>query len=64
MNFTTYLSNSYINIAGTISTNGEGPFTGPGVSAMPGQGGSYGGSGGRIQCNESYFTNVNEQVLL
>ena len=44
-----------------MSTSGRGPLDGPGTT-IPGQGGSYGGSGGRLECNASYFSNIPDQV--
>lgn len=54
-----------INIHGHISTNGQGPLDGPGAPNgvdQVGWGGSYGGSGGRLNCNDDYFSNLQYQV--
>ncbi len=39
-----------------------GPRLGPGAAPFVGQGGSYGGSGGRQACNNSYFVNIDTQA--
>lgn len=54
-----------IAIYGHISTNGLGPLEGPGAPQGTGEvgwGGSYGGSGGRLNCDNEYFSNLKHQV--
>lgn len=51
---------------GTISTSGQGPLIGPGSPtpelAHQGQGGAYGGSSGKLHCNNTYFSTIDEQL--
>lgn len=51
-------------VLGVIDSSGLGPLYGvgsPGLGDVT-QGGSYGGSGGRVQCNGTYFSNTAYQV--
>jgi hypothetical protein len=49
---------SDMHITGTLSTSGQGPLDGPGApsEADMGNGGTYGGSGGILDCHEDYYT--------
>jgi hypothetical protein len=55
---------TYMNIRGVVDSSGLGPLYGVGSPALGEvtQGGSYGGSGGRVQCNGTYFSNTANQV--
>jgi hypothetical protein len=47
-----------MHITGTLSTSGQGPLDGPGApsDADMGNGGTYGGSGGILDCHDDYYT--------
>jgi hypothetical protein len=63
-------------VSGTIETSGMGPLYGKGAPTATaveggdslnvgiGKGGSYGGSGGNPDCQDHYFTNTAEQVIV
>ncbi|RYG64560.1 hypothetical protein EON64_13745 [archaeon] len=50
-----------ITIIGTLTSSGLGPLAGVGAPSTIGQGASYGGSGGRAQC-DGYFSNAVHQI--
>jgi hypothetical protein len=47
-----------MHITGTLSTSGQGPLDGPGAPSLAamGNGGTYGGSGGVLDCHDDYYT--------
>jgi hypothetical protein len=47
-----------MHITGTLSTSGQGTLDGPGApsEANMGNGGTYGGSGGILDCHDDYYT--------
>jgi hypothetical protein len=47
-----------MHITGTLSTSGQGPLDGPGAPSDGdmGNGGTYGGSGGVLDCHDDYYT--------
>jgi hypothetical protein len=52
-------------VFGSIVTSGRGPLEGPGAPVSPeqvGYGGTYGGSGGALDCAQNYFSNTPTQV--
>ena len=59
---------SSVYLHGTVRTSGRGPTGGPGAASgasETGQGGSYGGSGGMLQCEDDhYFSCFPNQVDL
>lgn len=60
VNFT---SRGSINIFGTVTTSGHGPYFGIGTGGSTGgEGGTYGGSGGKDKCYGTTFSNSNFQV--
>lgn len=64
-----FLAIGNITVEGTVYTSGLGPRIGAGspnttVANEEGWGGSYGGSGGRKNCDKDYYSNTNNQVRL
>jgi hypothetical protein len=59
-----FTSRGDINVNGVIDTSGRGPLYGPGApgSEHVGRGASYGGSGGRPECDGKHYSNLEEQV--
>lgn len=47
-----------MHITGTLTTSGRGPLDGPGApsSTRLGDGATYGGSGGYLDCQQQYYT--------
>ena len=62
MNFT---AGADISVSGLVSSSGLGPYLGVGAPASDparGEGGTYGGSGGRVHCNNTFYSATSEQV--